>query len=211
MDTQTLETIYKNFTQELQHAYQGKTTSLAFIKNPLPQNVQVHEGDIFQVMSVGGVNFKSAVIQKAKEGFTILERTTDILPPFQHKQSLFSFLQKHVSDRTNLIALNFAYPSIPDISDDKLDAILTRPTKGHAFDGLIGKKIGEEFEVYMGDSGHKGVRVFVANDAVCLLLSGLSGHLSDCRKYVHKLMPAYSPTFITIKDSDLLGAAKLVG
>jgi len=64
--------------------------------------------------------------------------------------------------------------------DEKLDGNLIKGTKQHTFDGLIGHNVGEEIEKYIFGKLNRTVDVEVANDTVCLILSGAGTYDADC-------------------------------
>lgn len=95
------------------------------------------------------------------------------VPLFQNAKDLFTFLEPLILPVTKTLALNFAFPLIPKFENGKLDGILLRGTKGHAFIGLENKKIGNEIENYFLEKRSQRIQVSCANDTICLLLSGL--------------------------------------
>src|SRR5260221_6117686 len=173
MDAKILQEITNNFTQELTLSLSGHTTSLAFIKNILPDPPLVQDGETFQVMVIGGTNFRSALITKSAQGLEIHDATSDKTPLLETKSIFFSFLEDHLSPDVNILTLNFGFPLKPVFENGKLDNILSAAVKEHHFEGLVGKLIGKEFENYLLEKNRK-ILVSEANDTICLLAAGLT-------------------------------------
>lgn len=176
MDIPTLQTIQANFLQELKNAQSGKQTSLAFITHQLPQNPIVKNNEVFQVLVIGGSVCKNAKVIKEKNSISILEMTQKPQPPFITKEDLFSFIEKELLENVSVLALNFAYPLQPVFHNNKLDGVLVSGAKENTFTGLIGKQLGLEIGQHMQQQRNRSITVSVANDTICLLLSGLMKH-----------------------------------
>lgn len=177
MDLQELKKIQVNFLKELQDASMGKKTSLAFIVNEIPASSLVKKGEKFEVLVVGGSICKKAILVK-KNGISITKQETIKQPSFKKTLDFLEFVEKNLEKNINFLALNFAYPLNPIFINKKLDGILIRGAKENAFSGLIGKKIGEEVEKYIFQKTGKKIIVSLANDTICLLLSGLTKYSS---------------------------------
>lgn len=171
MDFAHYQATANNFTKELQESEIGEKTTLAFIKNIIPSSPLVNDGESFQVMTFGGTNFFKATITKNGNSLNIAESTHDTLPLLETKEIFFTFLEKHLDTKTRVLAINFGYPIAPVFENGKLDGQLIRGVKEHEFKGLVGEKIGAEFEKYMAEKGQT-ILVSIANDTICLLLSG---------------------------------------
>ena len=85
MDIQQLTTIQDNFLQELIDARDGKKTSLPFITHKMATTSLVNEGEIFQVLVIGGSVCKNAVVQKKGNDVIILKKSEKDQPPFHTK------------------------------------------------------------------------------------------------------------------------------
>lgn len=168
-----LKNIRDNFVKELTLASQGKKTSLAFIKNPIPQKPLVEDGEIFQVMVIGASILEKALVCKKRNKIIILSKQNEVLPLFKTKKIFFFFFEKHVDPKVKFIGLNFAFPLEPKQRNGVLDGILIRSTKEHQFDGLLNELVGEGLENSLVLNSNRSIKVAVANDAVCLLLAGL--------------------------------------
>ena len=69
--------ISQNFARELSLASQGETTSVPFIKNPLPEYPLVQPNQIFQAFVTGGTNGAMAVVKLDEDKkFVILKQKT---------------------------------------------------------------------------------------------------------------------------------------
>lgn len=169
-----LKSIQLNFYNELKEASAGKKTSLPFILHTLSTTPVVPENEIFQVMVIGGSVYKQALAEKRNGVVTFSKRREEKLPVFQTKEDLFAMVEQHLNPDTRVVALNFAYPLTPVFDKGVLDGILQTATKEHKFHGLINKRVGYELEQYFWKKRGKKIVFVVANDTVCLLLSGKS-------------------------------------
>ena len=134
----------------------------------------VEKGESFQAMSVGGTNFKRALVKKNGR-IEIIKLEQFLQPPvFETKEDLLSFIAYHLEERIEKVALNFAFPMEPVFHNNKLEGIFLSGTKEHTFTGLIGENICEEIEKYVYSKLQRRISVSCANDTVCLLLSGLT-------------------------------------
>lgn len=61
----------------------------------------------------------------------------------------------------------------------RIDGILTKEVKGHAFKDALGKPLGAQIENFIFQKTQRVIKIAVANDALCLLLSGLSSAPRD--------------------------------
>lgn len=174
MSLSQLQNIHDNFEQELIRSSQGLKTSLAYIHNTIPSTPLVKNGETFQVLAVGGSMYRNAIMEKKDDKVCIHYEITDKLPVFALKEDFFEFMESHIDPNISVLALNFAYPLEPIFENGRLDGILLKGSKEHTFLGLINKKVGYELEQYMLKKHNKKITVSVANDTVCLILSGLS-------------------------------------
>ncbi len=172
MHLSTLKTIQRNFVKELRLVQTGKPSSLSFIVNQIPSSPLVKDGEVFQVLSIGGDVTKVALIKKQKGTHCLLKQLTFEQPPFGTKQDFLACVEAHLAPSVTTLALNFAQALTPVFKDNRLDGILLNGTKESTFNGLIGKPVGQTIEAHFAKKG-RHVTVSVANDAVCLLLSGL--------------------------------------
>lgn len=173
MENAEVHTIYQNFLSELTQAAGGKKTSLPFIKNVIPKVALVNTKQIFQVMVIGGTVFRTGIVQKKQDRLVILHIESETLPLFPTKDVLMSFIAERVKQDSPYLAINFAYPLEPVFENGKLDGILLETSKGNAFKGLIGEKVGQNIETYLLHKKQQKILVSVANDTVCLTLSAL--------------------------------------
>jgi hexokinase len=175
MSLSLLKNIHTNFEQELQLANTNHKTSLPFILNTIPSTPLVKNGETFQVIAVGGSMYRNALVKKENTGdLTIEYEITDRLPIFTLREDFLSFVDGQIESNTTMLALNFAYPLEPVFEKGKLDGKLIRGTKEHRFLGLVGQNVGEEIEKYILEKYKRHITVSVANDTVCLILSGLT-------------------------------------
>src|SRR3989344_7252555 len=123
--TSELLTYAHAFEKELKHAQEGKKTSLAFVKNPIPNNQLITHTKIFQVMVVGATVFWKAIIK----GENIERAEKELLPIFQTKEQFLEFITNRLDKDVSLLSINFAYPLNPILRESILDGELIRTTK----------------------------------------------------------------------------------
>ncbi len=172
-------TIATAVTNELKEAESGKKTSLPFIRHEYAKNTVVKSGEVFQVLVIGGSVYKSATIKKRGNTLTILEKNEGPQPIFKTKADFLNFTASKVNPNVSMVGINFAYPLTPFFRDGYLDGKLGFGTKEHSFEGLIGETVGEAVEQAVFDKSQQKIRVGIANDTICLLLSGLTRYSWD--------------------------------
>lgn len=173
MNIQTLTTIKNNFVKELEDAQQGKKTSLPFIVHQLAESPLAKEGEVFQVIKIGGSILQKSNVFSHKKNIVIKTFEEEHLPVLASKDLFLSIIDKHISPKTTILAINFAYPLKPVFERGKLDGILVMGTKEHAFQGLVGEPVGATIEQYIKSKYNRDIRVSIANDTICLALAGL--------------------------------------
>lgn len=173
MDITTLTNITQNYINDLEHAAGGDRSTLHYIKNVVSASPFVKIGETFQSMSIGGTNFKSATIRKTENGLDMLKLNEKVQPPiFETKEDFLRFVKENLVENIRVLAINFAYPLEPVFENGKLEGILLYATKEHKFEGLIGQNVSTELENYLKKELERDVKVAIANDTICLLLSG---------------------------------------
>lgn len=173
MELQELKDITKSFKKELEDANNGKETSLPFIVHDTPEFSIVNDGEVFQVIVVGGTYGISAKVEKEGNSCKLLSQKKVRLPKLSNEEDFLLFLEHVIDPDARVLVLNFAFPIIPVFENGRLDGKLLRGTKGHTFRGMVGKKIGRVVEKFIYEKMEKKIIVSVANDTVCLLMSGL--------------------------------------
>lgn len=174
MDRSSLSKITQNFTQELHHAQLNKKTSLPFIRHHLSLAPKVKKGDVFQVLRIGGSIYQNALVKRINGKVAIVQSHQKPLPLFTSEEVFLSFIDKTLDKSVDHLAINFAYPMEPVSRDGYLDGRLVMGSKEHTFDGLVGKLVGETIEKHIKDKDKRTIHVALANDTVCLVLSGLT-------------------------------------
>lgn len=170
-----LRKIQENFTKELIDSQNGTKTSFAYIKNQIPHTSLVQKDEVFQVLVVGGSVFKCALVKKDHaDGYILLNRYEKAQPPFTSEAAFLDFVLKEIDPSASKIALNFAYPIEPFFRETYLDGRLIYGSKENTFEGMQGKLVGESIEKYIKEKTGRSIIVSVANDTVCLVLSGLT-------------------------------------
>ncbi len=175
----TLKSTQANFCKEIQDSLSGKKTSLKFILHSLSSNPLVSIDETFQVMVIGGSVFKESLVKNKGASIILSDKKQDKLPIFKTKNDFFIFIETHLRPSIKTVALNFAYPLKPVSENGKLDGILISGVKEHTFTGLVGKQIGRELETHFWKKYQRKISFALANDTVCLLLSGLGKATQD--------------------------------
>jgi hexokinase len=176
-----LTEIAHNFEKELIEAEHGAQNSIAFIHNPLPSDPIVKDGELYQAISIGGSHLECSQVKRKNGKIDLLSHKSLDLPLLESKEILFSFIKDNIDPDIKYIGLNFAYPIQPFMRDGLLDGKLIKGTKQHTLTDLIGLPVGAELEKYIKAWRNQEVRVSVANDTVCVVLSGLA---SDKRENI---------------------------
>ncbi len=173
MDKTLLE-IKDNFVSELAAGKAKKKTSLPFIRHQLSLAPKVKKEEVFQVLRIGGSIYQNALVKRTNGKITIVQSHQRPLPIFTTKDVFLSFIEKTLHKDVDHLAINFAYPMKPISRDGYLDGELIAGSKEHNFEGLVGRLVGETVEKHIRDKGGRTIHVALANDTVCLLLSGLT-------------------------------------
>jgi len=169
--------ISQNFACELSLASQGKTTSIPFMKNILPEFPLVQPNQVFQVFVIGGTDGVVAVVKldKDKKFAISKQKTFTPLPRFDTKDEFLAFIKANLDPQTAALGINFAYNLIPFIGEvGELDGIMNQGyAKGHAFRGLQQEQVGKTIKDYLKETINRDIVTTVANDSVCLIISEL--------------------------------------
>lgn len=168
-----LKKIAENFFQELQDTNNGNAHNLPFLIHSLPQKEILPNNCIFQVMVFGGTIFKSAIVNKNGSQIKTASQQESLIPNFSNDEIFLSFINNHLDSSINYLAVNFAFPLSPIISNNLLDGVLIRGGKEHTFIDLVGKLVGKTIAEYILKKTHRKISVTVANDTVCLLLANI--------------------------------------
>jgi hexokinase len=167
------EEIKNNFLAELKLARAGKESSLRFIKHQLPDKSIIKNGELFQVIVIGGSVFRKALLKKENNQISIIDSKTENQPVFTTREQFLSFFTKRLYSNTPIVAINFAYALTPVFTDDMLDGVLISGSKENQFSGLVGLRVGKTIEKYIEQTKQIKISTATANDAICLLLSGI--------------------------------------
>lgn len=159
----------KHFASELKLACQNNNTSLAFIKHSLSTNKSTLQSA--HTIITGGTNWFSACVDNT---YALTHIASGTQPLFLTESDFLEFIEHIIPKNASNIGLNFAYPLNPVSRDGLLDGVLISGSKEHTFTGMTGKPVGKTIEDYLKNKRNQVVRVAVANDTICLLLSGLT-------------------------------------
>jgi hexokinase len=168
--------IASEFVSQLEGSKNGKKSSLSFIQNRV---LQSDKNGSYQVMVFGGTVFEKAIAHKNNGSYTLSQFHKSQLPILSTKEVFLEFFLSHLDPSINTVAISFAYPLDPIFENNRLDGVLIKQTKDHTFTGLIGQKVGKEIAEYIEKKLGKKIIVTIANDTVCLVLSGQSVAPSD--------------------------------
>lgn len=169
-----LQEVTKNFEYELQESQKGTKNSLSWLTHTLAHKPHIQNDDIFQVITIGGTFFRNALLQKEHDQLNILSVSEGTIPLLATKEIFFHFLLSQLHADTTYVAMNFGFPLEAVQHTDLIDGILVRPTKEHAFTGLVGETVGATFAAFVKEQTGRDIRVSLTNDTICLLLSGLT-------------------------------------
>ena len=172
MDHAFLSTLARTISVDLQAAERGEKSSFSYIQNPLAQKELV-DTDL-QVLVIGGSVFKKAIFKRSDGSLHLLSSSQKPQPPFASKDDFLRFFLDELDPSIHDIGVNFAYPLSPCLREGRLDGKLITGMKENRFAGLVGQQVGEEIERAIYEKNGNRMRVAVANDTICLLLSGLS-------------------------------------
>jgi hexokinase len=174
MDIQLLHDIKNSVVSELVNAKAGKNSSLSFIRHTISRHPLVERGEKFQVLVLGGTVLKSALCKFVEGKLVILDKKVDSAKRLNTKEDFFNCVFEYIYRDTTVLSINFAYPLEPVYLDNILDGILISGTKENNFTDVIGEQIGKLISEEFYRRYDKKLDVTVANDTVCLLLSGVS-------------------------------------
>jgi hexokinase len=172
MDSTRLLAIKKSIVSELHNAHQGKPSSFPYIRHTLPSAPLVKDGELFQVIVIGGTVMRTALCKKQRGILQIISEESTKPPKFISKQLFLSEMLSIVNKSVGVIAINFAYPLEPVFHNGLLDGKLLSGSKENTFTGCIGEHVGMEITKAIREKWHKHTQVTVANDTICLLLAG---------------------------------------
>ena len=176
--TKELQDIRKAIYKEFETAHKGSDTSLAYARHTIDLP-QLPDGTKGQVLVLGGSNCVSALVEKQEGTAQIISVTEEPLPTFTSREVLLDYVLSHLHGETVSLGLNFAYPMEPMIRQGRLDGTLLRGTKEHTFTGMTGNVVGETIEAYIKEKLNREVQLTVANDTVCLVLSGIGSFSAE--------------------------------
>ena len=172
IDTPDYEEVKNNFLKELTLASLGHPSSIPFLKHYLPEQPLITEG-IAQLFVIGGTNYIVETVEIQPDGNSIVkDKQTGILPIFATKPNLITFFARFIDPRAKAIGINFGFPLIACTgSQGELDGMLAYATKEHTFAGFT-EPLGELVKTIVKQQFHITPLVAVANDTICLALSG---------------------------------------
>lgn len=179
-----MKSLYSSITQsvleELKKSKAGEPTSYPYIPHQFSSAPIVKDGEIFQVLVIGGSVYKSALVRKDGEDLIVLSQDQCQQPQFDTEQIFLDFVLEKIDPTVRVIGMNFAYALKPIFERGRLDGLMVGGNmKDNNFTGLENKAVGEEIEKYLKAKRKQNVIVSAANDTICLLLSGLTQYSWD--------------------------------
>lgn len=167
----------KSFQTDLIAALHNQNTSLPAILNPIHK---IHAKPGFGVaVSIGGTNGYTSLFRVSRKGvISFLNRNIFPIPEKLTKEALFQLITKSIIKVTkkkkfNLpIGIGLAYPLKPILFNGFIDGKLLYMSKERKIEGLVGKKVGQEYHKFLIKNYEIDTTINVANDAICLLLGG---------------------------------------
>lgn len=171
MDLSSLMNIAKNIQGELALAAENTPSSFPYIRNPLP--AKQNSPEKIQVLVIGGSVFKKGIFKREDNGYQLLLSEKRLQPVFHTKKDFLDFCLSEIDTSIVHIGVNFAYPLMPRQREGRLDGILLQGMKENRFAGLVKEMVGKELEKNVLAKTGKSVKISLANDTVCLLLSGM--------------------------------------
>jgi len=172
MTTKELVECSELFKRDLQMALCNQPSSLPSILNPVcPMQPTPGYG---VAVSIGGTNGYVSLFRVTKKRIVFVNRRIFSVPKTSTQEALFHLITKEIfavsKKRAVPIGIGFAYPLKPLIHHGFIDGELIAMTKGRKIEGLVGKRVGEEYHKFLIREYAMDTTVAVANDAVCLLL-----------------------------------------
>ena len=173
IQTPHYQQITQNFLDELTLASQGKPSSIFFFKHHLPTQSLLTKG-IVQGIVIGGTNYILSTEEIAPNGMkNILKKETGVLPVLATKQIFIDFFKEHLDPQADAIGINFGFPLQAHTGlNGEIDGKLAHTTKEHAFKGLLHEPLGQLIKDLFLTKHGKTPLVSIANDTICLTLSG---------------------------------------
>ena len=175
MQLDALQSITRQLQTELAQRNPSGTNALSHTPHSIPDKASVQEGELFQVIVIGGTFYKCALYEMRNHQPHLKEAHDGILDTLTTAQVLLTFIEQQVHPSITHLAVNLAFPMEPvtDKATGLLDGILERGSKEHVLEGLVGKPVGTSIEEHLMSARGQKVEVAVTNDTICLLLSGL--------------------------------------
>lgn len=171
-EIEQLRAIQANFLSSLAATNKSSDNDLSHISHTISQEPLVKDGERFQAIVIGGTYYKSALYEKQGNAICLYESDEGSQPVFTDEETLLSFITKLINPSVTQLALNLAFPLTPQRRNNQLDGTLIRGTKEHEMKGLVGKVVGKTLEAYVKAKLGRDIPVSVANDTICLILSG---------------------------------------
>jgi len=167
----------KMFQQDMLAVLTNQRSSLPAILNPIHRIIP--SAGFGVAVSIGGTNGYVSAFRISSGGIIkFLNRKPFSLPEETTKDDLFHLITRNIlavtEGRKNKfpIGIGFAYPLKPLIVHRFIDGELMYMAKGRNIEGLVGKKVGQEYHKFLIREYKIDTTVTVGNDAICLLLGG---------------------------------------
>lgn len=177
IDQNELKIYSRLFCRELSAVLSNQISSLPAILNPI---CKVSPSPGYGIaISVGGTNGYASSFYISRKGvLKFHNRFLFPLPQNTTRDKLFHLVTKNALKVLNHpknfppIGIGLAYPLKPVLTHKYVDGELMYMTKGRNIEGLVGKRVGQEYHKFLKKEYGIDTTVLVANDAICLLLGG---------------------------------------
>lgn len=175
MPFDTLEQITQDMVAELLAKNPPSSTTLSFIPHHISPSRMLEEGELFQVIVIGGTYYKCALFEYLNGQAHIKDAEDGTLETLHTEQTLLLFIESLLHPSIRKLVVNFAFPLKPIVDPETqlLDGILVSESKEHKLEGLVGQAVGKRIQEHVLASRAQEMSVAVTNDTICLLLSGL--------------------------------------
>lgn len=176
INEEDLERYAKFFKHDLIAALHNQRSSLSAILNPVYKITPKPSKGV--AIAIGGTyGYVSYFTISKKKDIKFYNRKIFQLPQYVKKEELFRIISKYVFEaaggkRTLPIGISFAYPLKPVLMGKYIDGELLYMTKERNIEGLIGKRVGQEYHKFLIKEYDIDTEITVANDTISLLLGG---------------------------------------
>ncbi len=190
LSPEALHNVHQNFVAELQAAYTAHTTrsenktSLPFYVHNfrLPSAPLTAEGELFEVLMLGGTDGIKALCKRTANGIEIVDKQGPAaLPKVETMEQFATLMEASIEPGVSTIAINLANTLETTSNGRRLDGVITGydDTRAIAVQELVGKAMGAEIEKHFLEKRNTPLTVSVAGDGLCQLLAARTQFSGD--------------------------------